>query len=142
MKLLFALFVVIPLVEIYLLIKIGSIVGAGTTIFLVVFTALLGAFLVRSQGISTLIRAQAQLAKAQLPAVEMLEGLCLFIAGALLLTPGFFTDTIGFALLIPRLRRGIIRRLIGRGFAGSAQPQRPHRQGDERIIEAEYKEID
>ena len=67
MKFLFVIFLVVPLVEIYLLIKIGSVVGAGVTIFLVVFTAFLGAILVRAQGFSTLARMQAQMATAQLP---------------------------------------------------------------------------
>jgi UPF0716 protein FxsA len=116
MKALFLIFLVIPLVEIYLLIQIGSIVGAGTTVFLVVFTAMLGAFLVRAQGFSTLGRVQMQLGRAKVPAVEIIEGLFLFVAGALLLTPGFFTDAIGFVFLTPPLRRLIIHGMINRGL--------------------------
>ncbi len=157
MKTLFLIFLVVPLVEIYLLIKIGSLLGAGTTIFLVVFTAVLGAFLVRAQGFSTLSRVQTQLIRAQVPAVEIIEGLFLFVAGALLLTPGFFTDGIGFIFLTPPMRRLIIRNIIHRGlfrsFAGiptqseydgndGAYPQRRHHKGKGNIVDADYEDID
>ncbi len=120
MRSLFLVFLVVPLVEIYFLIQIGSVVGAGWTIFLVVFTAMLGAFLVRAQGFSTLARVQTQLAKSEMPAMEIIEGLFLFVAGALLLTPGFFTDAIGFICLTPPLRRGIIRYFINKGSFNTA----------------------
>ena len=149
MKLLFLIFLIVPLIEIYLLIKVGSVIGAALTVFLVVFTALLGAFLVRAQGFSTLGRVQMQLAKGELPAMEMFEGLFLFIAGALLLTPGFFTDAIGFVFLTPLLRRMIIRRLLDKGiirnlgegktsWQANAQPERR----SNRVIEGEYKNLD
>ena len=77
---------------------------------------MLGATLVRAQGLSTYGRIQAMLARGQMPALEMLEGLALFLAGALLLTPGFLTDGVGFVLLVPELRRGIIRGLLRRGL--------------------------
>ena len=120
MRSLFLIFLVVPLVEIYFLIQIGSVVGAGWTIFLVVFTAMLGAFLVRAQGFSTLARVQTQLSRSEMPAMEIIEGLFLFVAGALLLTPGFFTDAIGFICLTPPLRRGIIRYFIKKGRFNSA----------------------
>ena len=160
MKTLFLIFLIVPLIEIYLLIKIGSVVGAGTTIFLVVFTAVLGAFLVRTQGFSTLASVQMQLARGQIPALEIVEGLCLFIAGALLLTPGFFTDAIGFILLTPPLRRLIIHSMIDRGlfraFAGApiqpeydsndhGGPQNRHgNKGNSgnRVIDADHRNID
>ncbi len=107
--LLFLLFLLIPLVEIYFLIQVGNVIGAIPTIALVVFTALLGAMLLRFQGWVTLQRARLTLAQGQMPAIEMFEGVLLVLAGALLLTPGFFTDTIGFLLLIPPLRKSIIR---------------------------------
>lgn len=156
MKILFLIFLIVPLIEIYLLIKIGSVVGAGITIFLVVFTALLGAFLVRAQGFSTLVRVQKQLGRSLLPALEIIEGLFLFIAGALLLTPGFFTDAIGFIFLTPPLRRLIIRNIIKRGMFRAFAATQPeydasddgwqNRQGnkdrDSRVIDADYKKID
>ena len=132
MRVLVLMFLLVPLVEIYFLIKLGGAVGVGPTILLVVFTALLGAVLVRAQGFVTLVRMQAQLVAGHLPAVEMLEGVLLFVAGALLLTPGFFTDAVGFALLVPRLRRRLIGHALGRGLFGLATPGRPRRG---RIIE-------
>ena len=86
-------------------IKIGSIIGAGYTIALVIGTAFLGVSLLRIQGISTLAKVQANISRGQLPATELIEGLILLISGALLLTPGFFTDTIGFLMLVPTLRQ-------------------------------------
>ncbi len=142
MKFLFLLFLVVPLVEIYLLIKIGSVVGAGLTIFLVVFTAFLGAVLVRAQGFSTLARMQAQMATSRLPAMEIMEGVFLFVAGALLLTPGFFTDAVGFVFLTPPLRRLIIRRIIERGYINRANSTGPNQAGPKRVIDAEYRNID
>ena len=121
MKLFFLLFLLVPLLEIYFLIQVGSVVGAGATVLLVVFTALLGAVLVRAQGFSTLARVQTQLARGILPALEMLEGLLLFAAGALLLTPGFFTDAVGFVFLIPPLRRKIIAHILKRGMFGALE---------------------
>ena len=104
-KLFLILFITIPLVEIAILIKIGSIIGAGYTIALVIGTAFLGVSLLRIQGISTLAKVQANISRGQLPATELIEGLILLISGALLLTPGFFTDTIGFLMLVPTLRQ-------------------------------------
>jgi UPF0716 protein FxsA len=153
MKSLFLIFLVIPLVEIYFLIKIGSAVGAALTVFLVVFTAMLGAFLVRTQGFSTLARVQMQLARAEVPAMEIMEGVFLFVAGALLLTPGFFTDAIGFVFLTPPLRRGIIKYYMGRRStqAGSwvnspssteSTQSSTGQSSTGRIIDVEYKDID
>ena len=99
------LFITIPLVEIAILIKIGKIIGAGYTIALVIGTAFLGVSLLRIQGISTLAKVQANVNRGQLPATELIEGLILLISGALLLTPGFFTDTLGFLMLVPILRQ-------------------------------------
>ena len=104
-KLFLVLFITIPLIEIAILIKIGSIIGAGYTIVLVIGTAFLCVSLLRIQGISTLAKVQANISRGQLPATELIEGLILLISGALLLTPGFFTDTIGFLMLVPTLRQ-------------------------------------
>ena len=113
-QLLFVVFLLVPLIEIWLLIQVGSVIGAGWTIFLVVLTAVLGATLVRAQGLSTYGRIQATLARGQMPALEMLEGLALFLAGALLLTPGFFTDAVGFLLLFPPTRIWLVSRMASR----------------------------
>ena len=106
--LIFILIIAVPLLEIYLLIRIGSVIGAMTTLSVVILTAALGAMLLRQQGIATMTRYQASLARGELPATEMLEGVILLIGGILLLTPGFLTDVVGFFCLLPQSRRVLI----------------------------------
>ncbi|HHC74586.1 MAG TPA: FxsA family protein [Thiothrix sp.] len=108
------LFLLVPIIEIYFLIQVGSVIGAFPTILLVVGTAVLGGFLLRQQGLSTFRRYQQNLAKGQLPAQEMLEGVLLLIGGVLLMTPGFFTDTLGFLCLLPITRPWIATWLVRR----------------------------
>lgn len=150
MKFLFIAFVVIPIVEIYFLISVGSAIGAGWTIGLILFTAFLGAILVRAQGFSTFIKVQEMLAKGEMPAIEILEGVFLLVAGALLLTPGFVTDAIGFACLTPPLRRWIIKKMLAAGVLhgrahsihgkSNVYSQSANNQG--RVIDAEYRDLD
>jgi UPF0716 protein FxsA len=102
------LFLIVPIVEIYLLIQVGSSIGVFPTILMVIGTAVLGAFLLRQQGLSTLTRFQNNVAKGKAPAIEMLEGIFLLVGGALLMTPGFFTDAVGFLCLLPFSRRAMI----------------------------------
>ena len=109
---LFLLIILVPLVEIYLLIQVGSLIGAWPTILAVVLTAVIGSMLIRQQGLSTLQRARQGMAAGHLPAMEMMEGIALLISGAFLLTPGFFTDAVGFLLLVPMVRRGLIAALM------------------------------
>lgn len=108
------LFLVIPFIEIWLLIKVGGIIGAFPTILLVVLTAVIGAALLRQQGIATLARFQQNLQSGQLPATELLEGVILLVGGVLLMTPGFFTDTMGFLCLFPLSRKVILKLLLSR----------------------------
>lgn len=108
MKVLFFLFVLMPIVEMFILIKVGSLIGALPTIAFVLLTAMIGLALLRQQGFSTLFRAQEKIGKGQLPLNELIEGIFLAVGGALLLTPGFLTDAIGFGCLIPGLRQLII----------------------------------
>lgn len=108
----FLLFLLIPLIELYFLIQVGEVIGAGWTILLVVITAAVGAYLVRLQGFQTFMRAQANLSHGQMPATEMLEGIVILISGFMLLVPGFVTDAVGFLLLIPTLRRLMIERAL------------------------------
>ncbi len=144
-RLLFGLFLVVPLVEIYFLLKVGDIIGVGWTVFAVVGTAILGAGLLRVQGASTLLRAQSNALKGQLPAMEMMEGVALAASGLLLLTPGFVTDTIGFILLTPPLRRGLIRLAMKNGKQANWQ-QTMHStrtsSEDSTVIEGEIVEPD
>ena len=106
LKLLLA-FTIIPIIEIYLLIEIGSIFGVLTAITLVILTGFLGAFMARMQGLQTLFRIQESLREGRMPSGELLDGLLIVIAGVVLLTPGFLTDSAGFLLLIPTTRNSI-----------------------------------
>ncbi len=143
------LFLVVPLVEIYVLIQVGTVVGAFPTVLLVVLTAVLGAALMRLQGFSTLARVQASLNRGEIPATELVEGAILLVAGALLLTPGFVTDAVGFACLVPPWRTALARWLLARGiarFRAEAQAQARARRGPGerdsqrgRVIEGEYR---
>jgi UPF0716 protein FxsA len=142
MPILLPLLLAVPLIEIWLLIRVGGIVGAGWTVFLVVFTAFIGIILVRIQGLSTLMRMQQTLARGELPALAMLEGIALLFAGALLLTPGFFTDALGFLLLVPAFRRGLIR-AVSPGLLGHVRPpatDRPNPESEShRTLEGESR---
>jgi len=106
-----ALFIGIPLIEIYLFIAFGGWIGVWPTIGLVILTALVGTTLLRQQGLATLARAQAETEANRLPVRELFDGVCLLFGGMLLLTPGFLTDAFGLALLLPQLRD-----LIGRSL--------------------------
>ena len=106
LKLLLA-FTIIPIIEIYLLIEIGSIFGALTAITLVILTGFLGAFMARMQGLQTLFRIQESLREGRMPSSDLLDALLIVIAGVVLLTPGFLTDSAGFLLLIPTTRNSI-----------------------------------
>jgi len=144
---LFILFFLVPLIEIYILIQVGNVIGAGWTIFSVVFTAVLGAFLIRKQGFSTFQRLQQRLNAGEIPAREIVDGFCLLIAGALLMTPGFFTDSMGFALLVPPVRTLIYNRISHSAQIRVVHPgQAPGSVGEPRVsktpIEGEYRNID
>jgi len=112
------LLVSVPLLEIYLLVSVGRMIGAGTTVLVVVITAVLGAWLLRLQGLHTLARVQTATQNGKLPAVELIEGFILLACGIALLTPGFFTDAIGFLALVPGIRRlaaeGVLRYFLNR----------------------------
>ncbi|MGW8220663.1 MAG: FxsA family protein [Syntrophobacteria bacterium] len=101
---LFLAFTLVPFIEIYLLIKIGGQVGAFNTILIVILTGLLGASLARLEGIKTMTKVRDSLNRGDLPAEEMLDAMLIFVAGVVLLTPGFLTDLTGLALLVPKLR--------------------------------------
>lgn len=123
-----AIFVIAPLVELYVLIEVGARIGALSTIALSVFTAILGGWLVRLQGFAVLYRVQAALARQEVPALELLEGAMLLLAGVALLLPGFITDAVGFLLLVPSLRRAVILWYLRR--RGILRPgARPPRSG-------------
>jgi len=135
------LFLLVPVAEIAVFVQVGSRIGAGTTVLLVVASAVAGIWLVRVQGFVTASRVQAMIARGESPALGMLEGLALLIAGVLLIIPGFLTDIAAFALLIPPLRRGIIRFYLRRAHleanvgyhdAGTTRPVPPGKTGSGR----------
>lgn len=101
---LFILFTVVPVIELYLLIQTGRLIGALPTVALVLLISLAGAWLIRHQGFAILRRIQADLAQGRPPAAEFLDGALVLVGGLLLLTPGFFTDFLGLFFLIPPTR--------------------------------------
>ena len=108
---LFALLIGVPLIEIYLFVEIGGSIGAWPTVGLVVLTAVAGSAVLRAQGRQVLARAQEKIRRGEPPVADLLDGIGLLLAGALLLTPGFLTDAAGFALLLPAARRRLAVRL-------------------------------
>ena len=144
----FILFLVIPIIEIFFLIKVGEVIGALPTIILVVLTAVIGAGLLRQQGLSTLARFQQNLSTGKIPAQEMVEGILLAVGGALLMTPGFVTDTMGFLCLLPFSRKFLAGNIIKRsknkftaGMSGGFY-QESHGNTTDDIMEAEFTEVE
>jgi UPF0716 protein FxsA len=111
-QLLFLIILVLPLAEIYLLLEVGSLIGALPTVVLVIFTAVLGSWLLRQQGFTTFRRFQESLARGEVPAYEIVEGPLILLGGLLLLTPGFITDVMGIVCLIPPLRKKVAQYVI------------------------------
>ncbi len=155
------LFILMPIIEIGVLIQVGSSIGLFATLAIVVLTAVLGTAMLRQQGMKTMTNARARLQSGQMPAVEMLEGVLLLIGGVLLLTPGFVTDGFGFACLIPFTRRWMARsviasgkmRVVGSGGAAysNVPPQGTHERSNSAsagskpnnsVIEGEYRRED
>ncbi|MFO7728166.1 MAG: FxsA family protein [Desulfonatronovibrio sp.] len=104
---LFAAFIVIPILEIYLIIKVGTVIGAGWTVFLVIATAFIGAYLARMQGAQTMMRMRENMRKGIPPANDILDAFLIFAAGLVFLTPGFLTDILGVLILLPPTRQPI-----------------------------------
>jgi UPF0716 protein FxsA len=123
MRILLILFVLVPIIEMWVLIEVGSKIGALPTIGLVLLTACIGLALLRKQGAGALARAQTKLRAQEMPVREMADGLFFAVGGALLLTPGFVTDAIGFACLTPGIRTllmsAIAKHLINNGRMSS-----------------------
>lgn len=119
---LFSVFLIIPFIEIYLLIKIGGMIGALNTVLIILITASLGAYLAKSQGFRVLREIQEATKRGYMPGNELLHGFFVLIGSFALLTPGFLSDIIGFSMLIPQIReiyvgiaKGIIRKKMKRG---------------------------
>ncbi len=154
------LFIIIPLIELYFILVVGEAIGALWTVILVILTAVVGVQLLRIQGMSTLAKAQQNMAQGKIPAMEMMEGIALAVAGVLLITPGFITDSIGFLCLIPASRQAIIRYLMTKttvhrgfgaksgGFQSDQYQQKPQSESDAKpskigkTLEGEYRRED
>ncbi len=134
---------IVPLLEIATFIEVGGAIGLWPTLAIVVLTALGGTALLRHQGLETLRRARADLDRGQVPVTAVFDGVCLLLAGALLLTPGFLTDGLGGLLFVPGLRVGLRRFLLQRLLASGHLPSggAPEGGGQE-VIEGDYVELD
>ncbi len=111
---LFPIFVVVTLAEIYVLVSVGQAIGGLSTVLLVIITAFIGSSLLRQQGWSTMAKAQQSMAEGRTPAIEMLEGVVILASGILLLTPGFLTDALGLLGLMPWSRRYFINHFLAK----------------------------
>jgi len=136
-QILFLIVLIVPFVEIYLLLQVGSLIGAFPTVFLVVLTAILGAALLRQQGFTAFQRFQRSLAQGEIPAYEMIEGPIILLGGVLLLTPGFITDLLGLACLIPSLRRKIAQYVLENHLL-QAVSDFPQAKKEGNILEGEF----
>ncbi len=149
---LFLFFIGVPIIEISVFITVGDRIGLWPTLAAIFITAIIGASLLRAQGLAVLFRAQEHLNQGQLPIAEIFDGLCLLVAGAFLLTPGFVTDAVGFLLFVPPLRRwigGVIGALLvargsvhvhGSGGQDFNGPQSGNETGP--IIDGDFEELD
>ena len=136
-------FLAIPLIEIYVMIQIGSVIGAGWTVLSIVATAVIGAFIIRLQGFGVYQRMNRSMEAGELPAMEMLEGLALLVAGLLLLTPGFITDALGFLLLVPPLRKKLVLGMLKKFFIQQVGPGAPSSgPAGRQPIEGDYRRLD
>jgi len=138
-------FIAIPLIEIALFIQIGGFIGLWPTLGIVLITAILGSSLVRSQGARELSKLQGSFATLNDPTEPLANGAMIIFAGALLLTPGFFTDAVGFALLFPPFRAAAFKyaksRIKVQQFSMGSRPQHPQGPAD-RVIDGDFEVVD
>lgn len=137
-------FIAIPLIEITLFIKVGGIIGLGWTLAIVLLTAIAGSWMVRMQGAVAMAQLRGSLQDLRDPREPMAHGALILLAGALLIAPGFFTDTLGILLLIPPVRTMVLRFLsrritVDRFEFGTPPRREPHRPD---VIDGEFTELD
>lgn len=148
MPLFFLIFIVIPLIEIFLFAEVGDAIGGWNTVALVIITAVVGAWCVRTQGLSTLLAAQQKLHRGQIPAQEAASGIAIVLAGVLLIVPGFLTDFIGFMLLVPPIREMLwgffkFQNIIYTSSMRATQQDKPRGYADEEdIIDGDFEVLD
>lgn len=150
---LFLLFLAVPILEIALFIQVGGVIGLFPTLAIVVLTAILGTWMIRNQGLREMANLRNSFNELRDPTEPLAHGAMILVAGALLLTPGFFTDAVGFLLLFPPFRRAAFSWAKARikfqtfsmgeqaGPAGGPRPGRPGPMGDGDVIETDYAEI-
>ncbi|MGC9418316.1 MAG: FxsA family protein [Rhodovulum sp.] len=141
---LFLLFLAVPLIEIALFIQVGGAIGLWPTLGIVILTAIIGTWLIRQQGALAMDQLRASFRELRDPAEPLAHGAMILFSGALLLTPGFFTDAVGFALLMPPVRaaayRWLSKRIVVQSMTYGTAPQRnPRAPGD--VIEGDFKEV-
>jgi UPF0716 protein FxsA len=139
------LFILIPIIEIALFIKVGGFIGLWPTLAIVIMTAVIGTNMLRTQGLSTLARLQSSLQTGENPIDPIVHGALILLSGVLLLTPGFFTDGIGFLLLIPPVRTALIKwgaaKAFGGGFVVMGQ-RRQQQPDDSSVLDGDYSVLD
>lgn len=140
MRLLLA-FIIVPIIEIGLFIKVGDFIGLWPTLLIVIFTAIIGTSLVRSQGIKVLAKLQKTFFTMQNPTEPLAHGAMILFAGALLLTPGFFTDALGILLLFPFFRTFLVRKIMLRFSVRDFAFRAPKNENSEDVIDGVFEEI-
>ena len=146
---LFVAFLLVPLIEIGLFIQIGGWIGLWPTLGIVILTAILGTYLVRSQGVMALNNLRGSFSRLEDPSEPLAHGAMILLAGALLLTPGFFTDAVGFALLAPPVRSALIgyvrKHITVQSFEMGPQPDpfanRDIRRPRDTVIDGDFQEV-
>lgn len=139
---LFIIFIAVPLIEIGLFIQVGGWLGLWPTLAIVVLTAIAGTALVKSQGAQALAQLKGSFDDLRDPTEPLAHGAMILFSGALLLTPGFFTDFVGFALLVPAVRRAVLREIKKRVNVQTVRSDRGWQPQDETIIEGTYTDED
>jgi len=150
MAIFFLILFLLPFLEIYVLIAVGSAIGVLPTVLLVLGLSLFGGYLLRQQGLAALFKAQGALASGRMPLDAMIDGAGLTLAAGLLVTPGLITDAMGFALLVPTLRRWVLRWIFGRliqthvfeGRRRAKDPERPAAPKQGGTIEGDFHRLD
>ncbi|MBL4803757.1 MAG: FxsA family protein [Alphaproteobacteria bacterium] len=141
----FVIFVIIPLMELFVFAAVGEQIGLFTTLFIALMTAIIGGALVKQQGFQTIMAMRNSMDRGKMPLDEIFDGFCLVAAGALLITPGFITDTVGFALLVPLFRKALrhyIKNHTQWAMSGTYSNHRNPHGYDPTIIEGEYERMD
>ena len=138
-------FILVPMIEIALFIQVGGVIGIWWTLLIVLVTAVAGSFLVRQQGLRELTRLRENFRELNDPTESLASGAMILFSGALLLTPGFFTDALGLSLLIPGVRRWVYLKLRERvtvqRFEMGEAPQRPQPGPRDRVIDADFEDV-